>query len=110
MSVTLPGGPAAGQLAPECPGRSAGQLAQEFLALVCADDELLRAEFEEIIAAGWDNPPSRPRPERGDDRRPGPGAPPVPAGDEEQPRTSRRTRGAAGGRQRSPPAAPPVTG
>jgi hypothetical protein len=28
-----------------------------FLALVCADEELLRAEFEAIIDACWDRPP-----------------------------------------------------
>ena len=31
---------------------------EEFMALVCADEELLAAEFEAIIAAGW-SPPSR---------------------------------------------------
>jgi hypothetical protein len=30
---------------------------EEFLALLCADEELLRAEFEEIIAAEWPDPP-----------------------------------------------------
>jgi hypothetical protein len=35
----------------------------EFLAIVCADEELLRAEFEAIIGACWDEPPpSRPVP------------------------------------------------
>ena len=44
---------------------------EEFMALVCADEELLDAEFEAIIAAGWPPPPP-PRPrslgtaERGD--------------------------------------------
>ena len=33
---------------------------EEFMALVCADEELLAAEFEAIIAAGWP-PPPRPR-------------------------------------------------
>ena len=30
-----------------------------FLDLVCADEELVRAEFEAIIAAAWPRPPSR---------------------------------------------------
>lgn len=30
---------------------------EEFLALVCSDPELLRAEFESIVAAGWSSPP-----------------------------------------------------
>lgn len=36
-------------------------LEEQFLAIVCADDELVRAEFEAIIDASWDEPPpSRP--------------------------------------------------
>jgi hypothetical protein len=31
-----------------------------FLDLLCADEELLRAEFEDIVAAEWPRPPSRP--------------------------------------------------
>jgi hypothetical protein len=31
--------------------------AEEFLGLVCSDAELLRAEFDAIIAAGWPSPP-----------------------------------------------------
>ncbi|HST66859.1 MAG TPA: hypothetical protein VLM05_16875 [Mycobacteriales bacterium] len=37
----------------------------EFLALVCADEELLRAEFEQIVAAGWGPPPLPARGPRG---------------------------------------------
>jgi len=45
---------------------------EEFLALLCADEQLLRAEFDEIVAAQWPNPPAqppaqRPRPDRGGD-------------------------------------------
>src|SRR4029450_7226754 len=29
----------------------------EFLALVCSDEELLRAEFEAIVEAAWSSPP-----------------------------------------------------
>ena len=31
----------------------------EFLDLLCADEELLRAEFEAIVAAEWPRPPDR---------------------------------------------------
>lgn len=36
---------------------------EEFLSLICADDELLRAEFDAIITASWGQParPRRPR-------------------------------------------------
>ncbi len=34
---------------------------EEFMALVCADEELLAAEFEAIIAAGWSPPTAVPR-------------------------------------------------
>jgi hypothetical protein len=43
----------------------------DFIALVCADEEFLRAEFEEIIAAGW-GPPPLPAGGRGGDRGPDP--------------------------------------
>jgi hypothetical protein len=34
---------------------------EEFLALLCADEDLLRAEFDAIVAANWDRPrPPRP--------------------------------------------------
>ena len=36
---------------------SADQLTEEFLELVCADEELLRAEFDEIVAQQWISPP-----------------------------------------------------
>ncbi|WP_442278374.1 hypothetical protein [Terrabacter sp. 2YAF2] len=34
---------------------------EEFMALVCADEELLAAEFEAVIAAGWSPPTAVPR-------------------------------------------------
>jgi hypothetical protein len=38
---------------------------EEFLALLCADEDLLRAEFDAIVAANWDRPtPPRPTPPR----------------------------------------------
>jgi hypothetical protein len=46
----------------------------EFLALICADDDLLRAEFDAIITAEWPTPPPRPRNyTRGRQRREGAG-------------------------------------
>lgn len=35
---------------------------EAFFELVCADDDLLRAEFEAIVAASWVGPPDRPAP------------------------------------------------
>jgi len=39
------------------PETSAGQA---FVDLVCADDELMRAEFDALIAASWPTPPAEP--------------------------------------------------
>ena len=42
--------------------RLAGSAASDldaFLELLCADEELLRAEFEAIVAAVWPRPPDR---------------------------------------------------
>jgi hypothetical protein len=78
----------------------------EFLAIVCADEELLQAEFAAIIGANWDEPPpserppSTPPPTPGD--RPGLGRhAPVP----HDPSTS--TGGYARQRSPPPPANPP---
>ncbi|MEV6605692.1 hypothetical protein [Kutzneria sp. NPDC051319] len=40
------------------------RVGDEFLDLLCADDELVRAEFDAIIAAEWSTPPdpAEPRP------------------------------------------------
>jgi len=75
---------------------------EEFLALVCADEDLLRAEFEAIMEANWDRPePPRPTwptpPERTSRSRPA--IPPTtPA---ESVRVERRP---AWRRERAPPA------
>jgi len=39
------------------PGTACGQA---FVDLVCADDELMRAEFDALIAASWPTPPAVP--------------------------------------------------
>ena len=36
---------------------------EEFLALMCSDEEWLRAEFDAIIASEWGTPPRRRRPD-----------------------------------------------
>ena len=42
------------------PGGSLAETVDEqFLALVCAEEELLRAEFEAIVAAEWPSPPAK---------------------------------------------------
>ncbi|HET7800095.1 MAG TPA: hypothetical protein VFL38_06715 [Humibacillus xanthopallidus] len=79
---------------------------EAFFELVCADDDLLRAEFEAIVAASWVGPPDRPTPVPSP-RPPVPGAPRV-----ELPRvtelqvTEPRPSGPGDGqrgRERSPP-------
>ena len=56
-------------------GRSGTSDLDAFLDLLCADEELLRAEFEAIVAAEWPRPPDRRAvvrtAARGDGRRPG---------------------------------------
>jgi len=85
----------------------------ELLDLVLSDPELLRAEFEAIIAASWPDPPNPPPPTRP--------APPAEAPNPSEPGTRRSPlsrsgpgdprpgcpRPAAAGRQRSPPGLTP---
>lgn len=81
-------------------------LEEQFVELVCSDEELVQAEFEAIITAAWSTPPPGcppprqparwpPSPPAGHRRRTGPGRP-----------ASRSGRPGTGGwtRQRSPPA------
>lgn len=51
---------------------AARDVEEEFLRLVCADEELLRAEFDAIIAREWParRPPVRPAAPRGSDPDP----------------------------------------
>jgi hypothetical protein len=87
-SPTLHADPVAAtaDVADEVEAAAVDEVKEKFLALVCADEELLRAEFDAIIAAAWDQPtpPTRPRPTR---RPPGPPAP----------RRERRVDASAGG-------------
>jgi hypothetical protein len=78
-----------------------------FLSLLCQDDELVRAEFDAIIAAAWSTEPPPPPPvpaPPGPDDRPtgwpiGSGWPERPGRTARLPVPPRRLRG----RQRSPP-------
>lgn len=92
----------------EVAGEATGEVVRHtddaFVDLVCADDDLLRAEFEAIIEANWpERPrssaglpwPERPSPRRSHRRRVAPIAPPV----------GSRPAAERGGRQRSPPRA-----
>ena len=78
-----------------------------FLELICADDDLLRAEFDAIVAASWVGPPDRPRPVP----TPRPPAPAAPMGQwlrAKVPTTPPVPTGPGDGqrrRERSPPAA-----
>jgi hypothetical protein len=47
---------------PAATGSTAPAVADNFLDLVCADQDWLRSEFEEIIAASWGEPPRLARP------------------------------------------------
>jgi hypothetical protein len=77
---------------------------EQFLALICADEELLRAEFDAIIAAGWGQP-RRPA------LRPRPRGPALPSGPRSRcPRVDggihapqREPGGEGRSRQRAPP-------
>ena len=75
--------------------------AADFLAVLCADEELLRAEFDAIVDANWGAPPPVP-PARpgGPDRRP---ALPRPPRLSRRPPVGRRPAGRAPARERSPP-------
>jgi len=93
------------QLRPPDSADDTRNAAEQFLDLLLADDDLLQAEFDAIIAAEWPGPPNLPRrcvrggPDRGRRRRhratatKGPGA-------------GRRSPVDGSARQRSPP--PPI--
>lgn len=71
-----------------------------FVELMCADDEWLRAEFDAIVAANFDDPPPSPRPQR--PFRPQPSLPGRPRGPKPRRATSRPVVRVPV-RQRSPP-------
>ena len=70
-------------------------LDEEFLALVCEDEDLVRAEFDEIIEANWGEPPLSPAP-----RRP---VPPTPYRNVFHPHGQNHVPISPSARQRSPP-------
>ncbi|MCU7723858.1 hypothetical protein ODJ79_09045 [Actinoplanes sp. KI2] len=45
---------------PALAGAGPATTGQAFVDLVCADDELVRAEFDALIAASWPTPPAVP--------------------------------------------------
>ena len=71
-----------------------------FLAVVYADADWLRAEFDAIVAASWDEPPARPEPS-------GRTLPPRPhaARHPDRPVPTGRPAAAVPARERSPPGA-----
>ncbi|HSF99164.1 MAG TPA: hypothetical protein VLA55_10765 [Ornithinibacter sp.] len=93
---------------PAAPARETRSHEDEFLELVCADEELLRAEFDAIIAREWptSRPPARPE---AMSRETGPHRPRQP--ERRVVRTlrakPRHPGGRLQGRQRSPPAGEP---
>jgi hypothetical protein len=85
---------------------------EDFLAVICADELLLRAEFEAIIAASWPGPVARREPPPRRPAGPPPGAKHhrgrQTTGRPRRPRTGRSSQPNADGpaRQRSPPGPP----
>lgn len=77
-------------------------LEDEFLALLCEDEDALRAEFDAIISANWDEPPPIPA------RRPP--APRTPYRFVVRPRRIGPRAPARLPRQRSPPTRAPGSG
>lgn len=78
-------------------------LTEEFWEIVCADDAWLRAEFDEIVTAGFSDQGTAPRPSVPRPAAPPPGAR-APAVPPERPRPTDPVLRARA-RQRSPPAA-----
>jgi hypothetical protein len=75
-----------------------------FLAVVYADADWLRAEFDAIVNASWDEPPARPGPSGRP--IPAPARPDV-AGHRDRPVPTGRLVAASPARERSPPEARP---
>ncbi|WP_432876975.1 hypothetical protein ACQPYH_27735 [Kribbella sp. CA-245084] len=72
-----------------------------FWDVVCDDPEMLRAEFDDLIATSWDDsPPSPPTRPRRPEPKPGPSRPPAPAPSRS---LTRRPLRDAEARQRGPP-------
>ena len=76
---------------------------EAFAELICGDPDLLRAEFDALIGASFDEPPPPPAPPAPSAARPAPahpqpGPPPTPAAADHG-----RRPGAAGNNPRSPP-------
>jgi hypothetical protein len=76
---------------------------REFYELICADPDLVAAEFDEIIAAGWGTAsPGHPRPPLRRERPAGP-ASRRPIHHEHRTLTRRETAAERAARQRGPP-------
>jgi hypothetical protein len=85
-------------------------ISESFIDLVCQDEELLRAEFDALIAAGWDTP-SQPPPVAPRAERPRPPGRPGPARGAPGLRPARTCPPRPGpGRSRSPPEGPAPKG
>lgn len=80
---------------------------EQFVELMCADAELVRAEFDAIIAAEWSQPPPD-EPDSGPPPEPPPRGPRRLASGQTPglPNQKRRTGISASSRQRSPPRHP----
>jgi hypothetical protein len=77
---------------------------EEFLAIVCSDEDLVRAEFEAIIAAEWPSlPPGAPADGVAVERSPGPARRQPRGGQARLPNGARHPGIDRWSRQRSPP-------
>ena len=83
---------------------------EQFLTLICSDEDLLRAEFDAIIAAEWPGPPTNTPGRRSADGRPARDAPGRGVDRGARPVARPQHPGAGGwARQRSPPTAAATT-
>lgn len=86
---------------------AAGVTHDQFVELLCADEDLLRAEFDAIIAEEWPSPPpADPDPGADDHGAPHPDRRRREAGAVPPPRRPRHPGVGGWARQRSPPAGP----
>lgn len=86
---------------------SASALEEQFIGLVCGDDELVQAEFDALVAAEWRECPAGPPGDRGFDDRCVPGGTGYRGGhrggEAHRPPRARRPGSGEWVRQRSPP-------
>jgi len=76
---------------------------EAFTELICGDPDLVRAEFDALIGAGFDDPPPPPAPPAPSTARPAPSDPPSDPAPISAAGDDGRRPGAVGDNPRSPP-------